>query len=54
MSNPHGRPVAWMRDVKNLDERIDADAIECPGYCEDCLVCWGLAQKGLSVVFDKH
>ena len=54
MNNPHGRPVAWMRDVKNLDERIDADAIECPGYCEECLVCWGLAQRGLSVVFDKH
>ena len=54
MSNPKCRPVAWMRDPENMDDRIPSDAIECPGLCENCLACWGLAHAGLSVVFDKH
>jgi len=46
-------PVAWMRDPGNPDRRIDARARECPGNCETCGLCWGLA-AGESVVFDKH
>ena len=33
---------------------IPADAIECPGNCETCGVCWSLAKRGISVFFKKH
>jgi hypothetical protein len=45
---------AWMLDESNLDKRIPKDAIECPGNCETCGVCWSLGKKGLDVVFHKH
>ena len=45
--------VAWMDDGTNSDE-IPADAIECPGNCDTCGVCWSLAKRGLDVVFAKH
>lgn len=46
--------VAWMRDEKNPDPRIPADAIECPGHCDKCGMCWDLAAIGRDVVFEKH
>lgn len=46
-------PRAWMLDPKDPDPRIPADAIECPGNCETCGMCWSLG-KGQSVVFYKH
>jgi hypothetical protein len=48
-----GFPVAWMRDPKNPDPRIPADARECDGGCDKCLLCWGL-KPGESVFFNKH
>ncbi len=54
MDNYHKLPVAWMRDEENLDGRIPLNAIECPGGCEDCGMCWNLPKLGLDVVFDKH
>lgn len=46
------RPIAWMDD--GTDPRIPKDAIECPGNCSECGVCWSLARRGLDVVFHKH
>ena len=45
--------VAWLNDGSNADE-IPADALECPGNCSTCGVCWSLAKRGLDVVFAKH
>jgi hypothetical protein len=47
--NPHNFPVAWMRDGR--EDRIPADALECPGKCDVCEICWGLDKD---VVFNKH
>jgi hypothetical protein len=52
MDNPHKLPVAWMRD--GIEDRIPTDAIECPGNCESCGMCWNLPKLGRDVVFDKH
>jgi len=46
-------PTAWMRDRKNPDPRIPADAVECDGGCDTCGLCWML-EPGRSVVFVKH
>lgn len=46
-------PRAWMRDEKNLDERIPKSSIECPGNCETCGMCWSL-KSNQNVVFNKH
>ncbi len=54
MRNPLGRPVAWMRPRVGAEPRIPTDALECPGNCETCAACWGLAQRGIDVVFDQH
>ena len=54
MENPHGLPVAWMRDEDQPDPRIPADAIECPHGCDSCGMCWSLPTLGRDVVFDKH
>lgn len=43
--------VAWLDDGS---EDVPADAIECPGNCATCGVCWALAKRGLDVKFAKH
>lgn len=44
--------VAWLDD--GTDGRVPADAMECPGNCETCGACWGLAKRGIDVRFAKH
>ena len=51
MDNPHGLPVAWLYDRKNLDLRIPDGTRVCPGSCRRCKVCW--LTDG-DVVFHKH
>ena len=53
MDNPNNLPIAYMRDEKNLDERIPKSAIPCSGDCSQCMACWNM-RKRQSVVFDKH
>ena len=43
--------VAWLDDGRVC---VPADAIECPGNCETCGVCWALAKRRLDVKFRKH
>ena len=50
--NPHGHRVAWMQD--GTETRVPADAIECPGNCESCGMCYELERLGHDVVFHKH
>lgn len=45
-------PHAWMQD--GAENRVPADALECPGCCEECGMCWSLSRLGLDVVFRKH
>ena len=45
--------AAYCDDGTNSDE-IPEDAIECPGNCSTCGVCWSLAKRGISVRFRKH
>lgn len=47
-------PRAWMLDTKEPDNRIPADAINCPGNCETCGMCWNLKHIGKDVYFHKH
>lgn len=47
------RPIAWMRDCRGPDPRIPAKALECPGTCDKCGICFRL-KPGQSSVFDKH
>ena len=44
----------WVRDSKDLDHRIPADALECSGNCETCGLCWELRSIGRDVVINKH
>lgn len=43
--------VAWLDDGR---ECIPSDALECPGNCENCGVCWSLSKRGIDVKFHKH
>ena len=45
-------PVAWCDD--GTEFRIPEDAIECPGNCEACGMCWALSDIGRDVKFKKH
>lgn len=47
-----GLSIAWMQD--GTENRVSGSAIECPGNCDTCGVCWSLAKRGLDVVFNKH
>ena len=47
-----GFPVAWMNDGK--EDRIPSDALQCPGNCETCGMCFELKKIGKDVVFGKH
>lgn len=50
--NPHRHRVAWMQD--GTETRVPADAIECPGNCESCGMCYELERLGHDVVFHKR
>ena len=43
--------VAWMNDGS---EPMPADALECPGNCSTCGVCWSLSKHHIDVFFNKH
>ena len=43
--------VAWLDDGT---EKIPENAMECPGNCDTCGVCWSLSKKGIDVKFKKH
>lgn len=52
--SPRGFRQAFMRDPDNPDPRIPARALECPGSCEACALCWNLRKLRADVVFEKH
>ena len=43
---------AWCDDGE--ETRIPADAIECPGNCNECRVCWYLSKLDKDTKFKKH
>ena len=43
---------AWCDD--GTEDRIPADAIECPGHCDTCGMCWRLKEIGKDTFFHKH
>lgn len=43
--------VAWLDDGA---EEVPEDAIECPGNCASCGVCWSLSKRHIDVKFRKH
>lgn len=45
-------PKAWMDNGE--ENRIPENAIECPGKCNDCKVCWNLDSLQRDVVFKAH
>lgn len=47
-----GIQVAWMQD--GTETRVPANALECPGNCETCAMCWNLSTIKRDVVFNKH
>jgi hypothetical protein len=52
IDNPHGHRIAWMQD--GTEDRVPDDAVECPGKCESCGICFRLPKLGRDVVFQKH
>lgn len=49
-------PRAWVSEDKagNKESRVPSDAIECPGHCDSCAMCWHLKDLGRDVVFPFH
>ena len=43
---------AWCND--GTENRIPEDAMQCPGSCEACGLCWYLSEIGRDTVFTKH
>jgi hypothetical protein len=43
---------AWCDD--GIETRIPENAIECPGNCDSCGMCWRLSQLKLDTYFHKH
>jgi len=52
INGPEGAPRAWMQD--GTDTRVPGNAIQCPGNCETCGMCWSLPALGRDVYFDQH
>lgn len=54
MSNPPELllPRAWCQD--GSETRVPADALECPGNCATCAMCWNLKEIERDVVFQIH
>lgn len=52
MRLPRARfPLAYMQD--GTETRVK-NAIDCPGGCDSCFMCWNLAGLGKNVVFKLH
>jgi hypothetical protein len=51
-SNPHNHCIAWMQD--GTETRVPEQAIECPGHCWQCGMCFELPKLDRDVVFHKH
>jgi hypothetical protein len=47
-----GARIAWMQD--GTEDRVPSNAMECPGNCESCGLCWNLPSLERDVVFHKH
>ena len=45
-------PRAWYQD--GTETRVPNNALQCPGHCEGCGLCWALPELGRDVVFNKH
>lgn len=43
---------AWCND--GIETRIPDNAMQCPGNCETCGMCWYLNELNRDTVFDKH
>ena len=52
IDNPHGHRIAWMQD--GTEDRVPENAIECPGSCDRCRICFALLKLDRDVVFYKH
>ncbi len=52
IDNPHEHRIAWMQD--GSEDRVPEDAVECPGDCENCGICFRLPKLGRDVIFHKH
>ncbi len=52
MDNPHSHRIAWMQD--GTEDRVPEDAVECPGNCEHCGICFRLPKLRRDVVFQMH
>jgi hypothetical protein len=52
IDNPHGHRIAWMQD--GTEHRVPEDAVDCPGNCENCGICFRLPKLHRDVVFRKH
>lgn len=52
IDNPHRHCIAWMQD--GTEDRVPKDAVECPGNCENCGICFRLPKLRRDVVFHKH
>lgn len=51
MQNRYRLPVAYMQD--GTEKRVK-NALECPGGCDKCGMCWQLKEVNKNVVFHKH
>ena len=52
IDNPHVHRIAWMQD--GTEQRVPEDAVECPGSCGSCRICFRLPKLRRDVVFQKH
>ena len=52
LDNPYDLPVAWLQD--GTETRVPKTAINCPGKCDACGMCWELPKLNKDVVFNIH
>jgi len=54
----NGYPIAAAGEVEEYQNSMIAeevkDAVNCPGSCTTCAVCWSLAKKNINVRFSIH
>jgi hypothetical protein len=48
------RPVSWLYDSRDPEERLRGYYFECSGACTGCWACWHINELEKDVVFHKH
>ena len=54
INNPYSFNVCWYQPKDKSEKRVSKNAIECTGYCPECLACYNVNKHHRDIVINHH